>query len=292
MTKLPNGITYLNEIPLAETIPLEQLSEDLGLSLEKLLTKIIRLNSEGCQIELYTHITKHTVEFDKWFFEDDKRMQQSSAPSFMFGDETTHFIHQPNGLFRLNADHKLELSMKESINLIDIWSNDIEYISLTRPIEVLRKRLLISTKHSQRLTSEITPTSSPIKDPELIEYVKNHYPENPQRFLEDVLKLKKENEDLNDRVKELENFTCEEEPQNKHNLYGIIAGLLTILSEDNASSYLTGTKKPNVDHISKRITQIAASEAMLISNDEAIRKVIRNAHKQLNRSNNRKWEAD
>lgn len=292
MTKLPDGITYLNEIPLAETIPLENVSEDLGLSLEKLLTEIIRLNSKGCPIELYAHITKHTVEFDKWAFEEDRRMQRSSTLPVITGDETTNFVHQPSGLFRLNDDHKLELSIKESIHLTDIWSNNVEYISLTRPLEVPRKRLLIGTKHAELLNAEIIPSTSHLKNPELFEYIRDKHSGNAKEFLEDVLTLKEDIDNLRDQVSQLENFTSQEEPENKHNLYGVISGLLTILSEDTPSSYLTGAKKPNEDHISTRIVQIAASKSMPMSGEEAIRKVLRNARKQLNSSYQKKREAN
>jgi len=285
MTNLPNRITYLNEIPFAETTPLEKVSEDLGLPLEQLLSEIIRLNAQDRQIDLYTQITEHTIEFDKWAFEDDQRMHQSSTMPFMAGDKTTNFVHQSSGLARLSDDHKFELSFKESIRLTDIWSNKVEYISLTKPIEVLRKKLLIGNKHAQQLTSEITPALPPIKDSELIEYIKSNYSGNTKKFLDDVLKLKDENEDLNHQVKQLKNFTSEEEPENKHNLYGIIAGLLVVMSKDSSSTYLTGTKKPIEKHIAKRITQIAASKAMPMSTEEAIRKVFKNAREQLNSSN-------
>ncbi|MGI1671819.1 MAG: hypothetical protein K6L74_16055 [Neptuniibacter sp.] len=212
---------------------------------------------------------------------EEHKVKRSIYDEFLGKEAVLPHLQPFNGMLCLSDEDIYRLTKKRSIKLKKIWESETEYIEAKTPIAVELSDLLVD---KTTITSWFKSGSLPsglIVNEDISKYIKKHHPSEPAKLIEEIEKLRKDKSELEALITKLQTERSMGEPNNKHNLYGIIAGLTTLMSEGNISTYLTNSRKPNVKQIGTGITQLAARKGMPMSEADSIRNIISKALDQL-----------
>ncbi len=261
---------------------LVDLAKKTNLPVSQLLSKIHRFNLEPhSRIHVCIRVSISDLEVDHWVQHEEHKVKRSIYDEFLGKEAVLPHLQPFNGMLCLSDEDIYRLTKKRSIKLKKIWESETEYIEAKTPIAVELSDLLVD---KTTITSWFKSGSLPsglIVNEDISKYIKKHHPSEPAKLIEEIEKLRKDKSELEALITKLQTERSMGEPNNKHNLYGIIAGLTTLMSEGNISTYLTNSRKPNVKQIGTGITQLAARKGMPMSEADSIRNIISKALDQL-----------